>query len=134
MCKEEEATVMANILHVQQSDWKDLKVSSKPVFIDFWAEWCSPCRMLGPTFEDLAKSYGDEITFAKVNVDELPELADEFGIRSIPTLLLLRDGNVVERFVGLRPRQELARALDQYATVSEVDKRGGNHSGEAPSL
>jgi thioredoxin len=129
MCKEEKVTVMANILHVQQSDWKNLKISSKPVFLDFWAEWCSPCRMLGPTFEDLAKSYGDEITFAKVNVDELPELADEFCIRSIPTLLLLREGNVVEKFVGVRPRQELARVLDQYATVAGVSEPGTNHSG-----
>jgi len=109
---------MENILHVQQSDWQTLKTSAKPVFVDFWAEWCSPCRMLEPTLEKLAESYGNEITFAKVNVDELPELANEFGIRSIPTLLLLRDGNIVERLIGVRPRQELARVLDQYVTVA----------------
>jgi len=88
--------------------------SSKPVLVDFWAEWCPPCRMLAPTFEKLAANYGEQIIFAKVNVDELPEVAGQYGIRSIPTLLLLRDGEVVEELVGARPYQDLARVLDQY--------------------
>lgn len=109
---------MDNVLHVQQGDWQALESSSKPVFVDFWAEWCAPCRMLAPTFEKLAETYGNAVTFAKVNVDELPEVADKYAIRSIPTLLLLREGNVVERLVGVRAQQELARLLDQYASVS----------------
>jgi thioredoxin 1 len=112
---------MGNILHVQPGEWTAIESSPKPVFIDFWAEWCAPCHMLGPTFEKLAASYGSQVLFAKVNVDELPDLADKFGIRSIPTLLLLQAGNVVERLVGLLPQQELVRVLERYATVT--DKR-----------
>ena len=83
---------MGNIKHIQQGDWQKVEASAKPVLVDFWAEWCPPCRMLGPTFERLAENYGDQISFAKVNVDELPEVADQYGIRSIPTLLLLCEG------------------------------------------
>jgi thioredoxin 1 len=109
---------MGNVLHVQQEDWQAIASGSKPVFADFWAEWCAPCRMLAPTFKKLAEAYGNAITFAKVNVDELPELAEKYAVRSIPTLLLLREGNVVERLVGVRPQQELARLLDLYRAVS----------------
>lgn len=109
---------MSNVLLVTQGDWQPLESSPRPVFVDFWAEWCAPCRMLAPTFEKLAQTYGDTVTFAKVNVDEVPEIAEKYAIRSIPTLLLLREGKVVERLVGLRPQQELARVLDQHASVS----------------
>ena len=110
---------MGNILHVQQDDWQNIESSTKPVLVDFWAEWCAPCRLLAPTFERLAANYGNEISFAKVNVDELPELAGQYGIRSIPTLLLLREGEVMEQLVGARPYQDLARILDQYVIASE---------------
>lgn len=108
---------MANVLHVSQGDWQPIESSLKPVLVDFWAEWCAPCRMLAPTFERLSETYGKTVTFAKVNVDELPEIAEKYAIRSIPTLLLLREGKVVERLVGVRPQQELARLLDQHAGV-----------------
>ena len=109
---------MKDILYVQQENWCELESSSKPVLVDFWAEWCPPCRMLAPTFEKLAANYGEQIIFAKVNVDELPEVAGQYGIRSIPTLLLLRDGEVVEELVGARPYQDLARVLDQYLATA----------------
>jgi thioredoxin len=108
---------MEKILHVQAGDWPAIQSSEKPVLVDFWAEWCSPCRMLVPTFEKLAEKYGDQIEFAKVNVDEVPELANHFAVRSIPTLVLLRDGVVVEQLVGARPYQELARLLERHVTV-----------------
>ena len=111
---------MKDILYVQQDNWCDVESSSKPVLVDFWAEWCPPCRMLAPTFEKLAADYGDQIIFAKVNVDELPEVAGQYGIRSIPTLLLLRDGEVLEELVGARPYQDLARVLDQH--LASADK------------
>jgi thioredoxin 1 len=114
---------MGNILHVQQGDWQQVECSTKPVLVDFWAEWCPPCRMLGPTFEKLAANYGHEISFAKVNVDELPEVASQYGIRSIPTLLLLRDGEVVEQLVGARPYQDFARVLDRHLTGALVGRR-----------
>jgi thioredoxin 1 len=110
---------MGNIMHVQQGDWQEVESSPKPVLVDFWAEWCPPCRLLAPTFEKLAANYGNDISFAKVNVDELPEVASQYGIRSVPTLLLLREGEVVEELVGARPYQDLARVLDQYVTASE---------------
>jgi len=109
---------MANVLHVSQGGWQPIETSPKLVLVDFWAEWCAPCRMLAPTFEKLSETYGNSVTFAKVNVDELPEIAEKYAIRSIPTLLLLREGKVIERLVGLRPQQELASLLDQHASVS----------------
>jgi len=110
---------MGEIKYIQQGDWQEVESSARPVLVDFWAEWCPPCRMLAPTFEKLAEDYGHEISFAKVNVDELPEVASQYGIRSIPTLLLLRDGQVVEELVGARPYQDLARVLDRHLTSVE---------------
>lgn len=109
---------MENILHVKQSDWPAIETSAKPVLVDFWAEWCAPCRMLMPTFEKLAAKYGDQITFAKVNVDELPEVSGKLGIRSIPTLLLLVQGKVVEQIVGTRCYEDLAQALEKHLAAA----------------
>jgi thioredoxin 1 len=106
---------MDSVLHVQQQgEWQSIEASDKTVFVDFWAEWCTPCRMLGPTFEKLAGKYGNEITFAKINVDELPDVAGKYAVRSIPTLLLLRQGNVLEQVIGTRSYDELARILDRH--------------------
>jgi len=105
---------MEKVLHVQTADWQAIEASAKPVFLDFWAEWCGPCKMLAPTFERLAEKFGEAVTFAKVNVDDLPEVANKFGIRSIPTLVLLQGGNEVERLVGLRSEQELAHVLSRH--------------------
>ena len=102
------------VLHVQTPDWQGIETSAKPVFVDFWADWCGPCKMLAPTFERLAQKHGEQITFVKVNVDEAPEVANKFAVRSIPTLVLLQSGNVVERLVGLRSEQELAQVLGRY--------------------
>jgi thioredoxin 1 len=107
---------MDSVLHVQQGEWQSIEASNKPVLVDFWAEWCAPCRMLGPTFEKLAEKYRNDITFAKVNVDELPDVAGKYSVRSIPTLLLLRQGNVLEQVVGTRSYDELARILDRHLT------------------
>ncbi len=105
---------MEKVMHVAAADWQGLETSAKPVFLDFWADWCGPCRMLAPTFEKLAEKFGEQVTFAKVNVDELPDIANKFSVRSIPTLVLLQSGNVVERLVGLRSEQELAQVLGRY--------------------
>jgi len=105
---------MEKVLHVQPADWQGIETSTKPVFLDFWADWCTPCKMLGPTFERLAEKYGDQVTFAKVNVDELPDVANQFGVRSIPTLVLLQGGNVVDKIVGLRSENELGQVLSRF--------------------
>ncbi len=86
----------------------------KPVLIDFWAAWCGPCRMVAPTINKLAEDYRDRAVIAKVNVDEEMELAQQFRIMSIPTLYILKKGQVVERIVGVRPYEELAAKLDQH--------------------
>ena len=105
---------MDKVLHVQAADWQGLETSAKPVFLDFWADWCGPCKMLGPTFERLADQYSEKVTFAKVNVDELPEIANKFSIRSIPTLILMKDGCAVESMVGLRSEQEISQFLSRH--------------------
>jgi thioredoxin 1 len=107
---------MDRVLHVQQGEWQSIEASDKPVFVDFWAEWCTPCRMLAPTFEKLAEKYGNEITFAKINVDDLPDVAGKYAVRSIPTLLLLRQGNVLEQLVGTRSYDDLVRVLERHVT------------------
>ncbi len=105
---------MEKVMHVAAGDWQGLETSSKPVFLDFWADWCGPCRMLAPTFEKLAEKFSEHVTFAKINVDELPEIANKFAVRSIPTLVLMQSGNVVEKLVGLRSEQELTQVLSRY--------------------
>ncbi len=115
---------MASILHIKNGDWKQVETSAKPVLVDFWAEWCGPCRMLAPTFEKLAQNFGNDVTFAKVNVDELPEVAGQYAVRSIPTLILFRDGRVAETIVGLTSYDKLAgmlrRHVPQAAAASAV--------------
>lgn len=108
--------MVEKVLHVQSADWPGIESSDKPVFVDFWAHWCGPCKMLGPTFERLAERYGEQVTFAKIDVDELPDIANKFSVRSIPTLVLLKDGNVVERLVGARSEKELAEVLSRYTS------------------
>jgi thioredoxin 1 len=85
--------------------------SDRPVLVDFWAEWCGPCRAVGPTIEDLAKQYGDTIKVGKLNVDENPQAAIDFGIRSIPAVLLFKDGKVVETLIGVQPKQQYEQAI-----------------------
>ena len=80
--------------------------------VDFWAVWCGPCRMIAPTVEELATDYDGKATIAKVDVDEAPGLAEQFGVSSIPTILLLKDGVEVKRFVGVTQKKDLAAAVD----------------------
>lgn len=109
---------MSNIQHVnKKTEWQKIAADSKPTFVDFWAAWCAPCRMIAPAFEQLADTYSQEFNFAKVNVDEAPELAGQFGIRSIPTLLLIKGGKVTEQVIGARPYEELARVLEAHITA-----------------
>lgn len=84
------------------------------VLVDFWAPWCGPCRMQGPVIDQLAEELAGKVTVAKVNVDESPQLAQQFRIMSIPTLMVKKDGQVVETLMGLRNKAQLEQVLNQY--------------------
>ncbi len=85
----------------------DVLKSDKPVLVDFWAEWCGPCKQIGPTLEELASDKGEQLTVAKLNIDDNPMTPSKYGVRGIPTLMLFRDGQVASMKVGSLPRSQL---------------------------
>lgn len=87
--------------------------SQVPVVVDFWAVWCGPCKMLAPTLDELAEEYNGRVKIAKVNVDDNPELANNFGISSIPTLLFFKNGQVVGQSVGVKPKSILKDSIER---------------------
>ncbi|NHW44533.1 MAG: thioredoxin [Candidatus Verstraetearchaeota archaeon] len=104
-----------NIVNLDFASFKSLlKSESRPILVDFWAEWCGPCRMLAPIFEKLSEKYSDKVVFAKVNVDECPDLAEEYGVMAVPTLILFANGIEVERIIGLVPEKRIESLIKKY--------------------
>ena len=101
-----------NALEITDSNFEELVLKSdKPVLLDFWAEWCGPCRMVGPIVEELAGEYKETAVIGKVNVDHNPQISANFGIRNIPTLLFFKDGEIVDKQVGAVPKSVLEGKL-----------------------
>ena len=104
-----------NVVHVGQDNWQSEVLSSPvPVLVDFWAEWCGPCKAIAPTIEELGNELAGKLKVAKVNVDENPQLAGDLGIRSIPTLLIVKDGVVQQQMIGNMPKAALKSKLDPF--------------------
>ncbi len=107
---------VANIITLTDGNFSEEVLKSPvPVLVDFWAEWCGPCKMVAPILDELATEYDGKVKIAKINIDEFQSLATEYGIRAIPTLLLFKNGEVADQIVGLRSKRDFKAKLDRVA-------------------
>lgn len=105
-----------NIVTLTETNFeKEVLQSPTPVLVDFWAEWCGPCKMIAPILDELAGEYDGKVKVGKVNIDEHQSIATQYGIRAIPTLLIFKDGEVAEQVVGMRSKRDLKANLDKVA-------------------
>ena len=103
-----------NIVHVSQTSFdEDVLNADRPVLVDYWAEWCGPCKMIAPILDEIAQEYGDRVKVCKVNVDENQNAAERYGIRGIPTLMLFKNGEVAATKIGALPKSKLQEWLEQ---------------------
>ena len=104
---------MADINTVNDTNFQtEVIESDKPVLVDFWAPWCGPCRMVAPVLEEIAKERGEDLQIVKLNIDENPEVTAKFGVMSIPTLILFKDGDVAHKVIGALPKRRLDAELE----------------------
>jgi thioredoxin 1 len=113
-----------DVVVLTDDNWKqEVSEAAGPVLVDFWAEWCAPCRMIAPAIDALATSYAGRVKVGKLNVDDNPRVAEAYNIRSIPTLLLFQGGEVVDQQIGAAP-QRITAMLESHLETPEVAKRG----------
>lgn len=106
---------MANVAEFNEGNFEtEVLQSTQPVLVDFWAPWCGPCRMIAPMVEELAGEYRGSVKIGKVNIDDAQGLAQSYGVSSIPTLMIFKGGEVVDRFVGVQPKNRMQKALDAH--------------------
>ncbi len=104
-----------NTVTVTDENFDDQVIQSEiPVLVDFWAEWCGPCKVIGPTLEALAADYNGKVKIAKLNVDDSPDTAGRFGVQSIPTLIVFEDGEAQQTAIGVRPKGQLIELIETY--------------------
>ena len=101
------------VQQITDQDFEGLVQGGKPVFVDFWAPWCGPCRIIGPIVEELAPTYEGKVVMTKMNVDENPMVPQRFGVTSIPTLIIFKNGKLADRVVGAMPKNELKKFIDR---------------------
>ncbi|MDD5580390.1 MAG: thioredoxin TrxA [Methylobacter sp.] len=102
-----------SVLHVNDSEFNETVIKANgPVLVDYWAEWCGPCKMIAPVLEDIAKEYKDKLTIVKLNIDENPDTPQHYGVRGIPTLMLFKDGEVEATKVGALTKSQLSAFID----------------------
>ncbi len=109
---------MSKTIEITDANFEQIIASDKPILVDFWAEWCGPCKMIGPVVEELAGEYEGKAIVGKVDVDSNPEVSAKFGIRSIPTLLVFKGGEIVDKQIGAVPKSVLAQKLDAQIEAS----------------
>lgn len=106
---------MSEVLHINDADFESIVVNSDiPVLLDFWAPWCGPCKMIAPVLDELAPEFAGKVKIVKMNVDDNQATPAQFGVRSIPTLLLIKNGQVVATQVGALPKTQLANFINQH--------------------
>jgi len=105
----------ANVLEINDNNFQqEVLQSDQPVLVDFWAPWCGPCKMLAPVIDEVADALAGKAKVGKLNTDESPSTATSYGINAIPTVLLFKDGEVVDRFMGIVPKEKLIEAVNQH--------------------